>query len=76
MRESGYPDYFWIIYFFDEDEDISNVDRAKGFFIRDATRKTEFRFIYFKETRKAIYQIAKDRIYERTEDRRNRKRIL
>jgi hypothetical protein len=76
LRESDVAPsgYLWVIFWFGEHDNRNDPNAAKGFFARDATRETDFRMLFMRETKTAIYQ-AKGTIYQRREDRKNRKRL-
>ena len=67
LQETGFPSYVWVFYFFNEGADRENIQNAAGFFIRDATARTNLKFIYLKEEKQAIYHIE-DRVYKVRED--------
>jgi len=66
--------YLWVIFWYDEHDDRRSIATAKGFFVRDATRETNFRFIYFKQDKTGVYQ-SRDKIYQIWENRKSRKRL-
>jgi len=47
------------------DADRSKISNAKGFFVRDATRQSDLRFIALRDQKKAIYQLSETKTYER-----------
>ena len=65
LREAHFPRHVWVFHLFDVNDDGRDLEQSEGFYVRDASRETEFRFVYIKETRKAIYQIDEEKIYER-----------
>lgn len=75
LRESNFPSYVWVFYVFDADTERKNVEKAKGFFVRDATAGTELRFFYLKDEKRAVYQVQEGKVYIITEGRKRRKRI-
>lgn len=72
LREAGFPKYVWVMYFYNEGDDLN---KAKGFFVRDATMQTEFIFAYVRSKGTAIYQLDSGKTYQRWDSRQNRKRI-
>lgn len=69
------PKYVWALFLFDKVADRTNFANAKGFFIRDATRETEFRFLYMKDQKFAIYQLTPEKIYARLDKWKGRKKL-
>jgi hypothetical protein len=74
MVETKATKYVWIFYLYDKDVNERNVETSKGFFVRDATAESELRFLYFKETKQAIYQ-KEDQVYL-VKDNQSRKKKL
>lgn len=72
LREANFPLYIWVFLLYDVDS-TRDLEHVKGFFVRDATQRTEFRFFYFKKEKKAIYQL-KDRVYSIREGSTRRRR--
>jgi hypothetical protein len=69
------PRYLWYIELFDNDSDKRDPKSSKGFFVRDATKETEFRLLYLKERQTAIYQIDKESTFQRWDNKEERIKI-
>ena len=63
------PKYLWCIYLFDRGAEKNDLEHAKGFFIRDATRQTQFRALYLRNQKSLIYQTSRNKIFQRWEGR-------
>jgi hypothetical protein len=63
------PTYLWYIELFDKNSDKKDPKNSKGFFLRDATRESEFRLLYLKDQKTAIYQATRDATFQRWDDK-------
>ncbi len=69
------PRYLWYIELFDKESDKQDPKNSKGFFIRDATRETDFRLLYLQKNGTAVYQATRDSTFQRWDDREDRVQI-
>jgi len=72
MSDANFPEYIWVIYFTDVNGDWS---KPKGFFVRDATRRTSFVLVYMFDKGTAIYQLEEGKTYQIWDNVRTRKLI-
>lgn len=75
MVETKPTKYVWIFYLYDKEVNERNVETSKGFFVRDATAESELRFLYFKDTKQALYQ-KEDHVYLVRDDRKRKKKLI
>jgi len=75
LKESNFPLYLWVFYLYDQGADRRDSRNVKGFFVRDATAKTELRFLYFRDEKQAIYQVEQDKVYRLREGHKKREKI-
>jgi len=75
LRDAGFPRYVWVFYLYDQDAKKRSVQEAKGFFVRDATAQTDLMFVYFKDEKRAVYQVDEGKVYILREGVKKRKRI-
>ena len=75
LRESDWPPYIWVFYLYERDVDRKDAKNIKGFFVRDATARTDLRFFYFREEERAIYQVKGDQVYSIHEGQTRRKKL-
>jgi hypothetical protein len=61
------PEFFWFIFIFNKNDSRDSWQNAKGIFIRDATRQTDFRLLYLQKEQTAFYQLS-GKVYKRSEN--------
>ncbi|MDR2719922.1 MAG: hypothetical protein LBC03_03860 [Nitrososphaerota archaeon] len=71
LSDANFPKYVWVIYFNDKN---NSMDKPHGFFVRDATKQTDYFFIYVFKKKEGIYHL-KGKTYTIYEGKSNRKLV-
>lgn len=75
LKEAQFPSHVWAFFLYDQNADRKDEKSLRGFFVRDATARTDLRFFFFMDEKKAIYQVEEGKVYTLHEGAKKRKII-